>query len=108
MAPEIKNGRKYTEKVDIYSLGIIIQDMFVIVKHNHIHEKLICLVKEMIDENPSQRPTSELALNRLNKILEKVNHDFNAEEILRIEQILKEDEFEFFNIFLDNMIYKFQ
>jgi serine/threonine protein kinase len=28
MAPEVSNSRKYDMKADIYSLGVIIQDLF--------------------------------------------------------------------------------
>jgi serine/threonine protein kinase len=69
-SPEQLNGKEYTSKTDIYSLGIMMIDIFfeyntqmernVIIrdiKNNKLDNiPLVLLIKSMIDKNPNNRP----------------------------------------------------
>ncbi|RIA84271.1 kinase-like domain-containing protein [Glomus cerebriforme] len=96
MAPEILRGKEYTQKSDVYSLGIIINEIISIIPpfndepHDHYLALDICrgnrpeirddtpdFLKELIqkcwDANPENRPTS----TEVYKKLLKLTYNFN-------------------------------
>src|SRR5436190_4756067 len=98
VAPEVLRGNEYTKKSDIYSLGVIINEIISIFPpfYNQPHDFLLALdicrglrpeirektpqpLKELIqkcwDANPDNRPTSE-------QVLEKIkNMNINESEL---------------------------
>jgi serine/threonine protein kinase len=91
MAPEILRGKEYTRASDVYSLGIIINEIATVIPpfcdrpHDYclaidichglrpeIKEDLPKALKELIqkcwDANPKNRPTSEMVLNTIKGI----------------------------------------
>src|SRR5207249_489056 len=87
MAPEILRGNEYTQASDVYSLGIIINEIISIIPpfHNQPHDYYLAIdicrglrpkikddipdfLKELIqkywDANPDNRPTSKEVLNK--------------------------------------------
>ena len=78
MCPEMKNNRIYTDKCDIYSLGITFIDFFTS-KINY-SEKFVKLINKLKEDNPDKRPTSDEILNKniiingMKKFLEKNNY----------------------------------
>jgi len=75
MAPEVKT-KKYDNKVDIYSCGILLYELFTgyiyLDKFNwnnsNISYKLKELILNMVSENPEHRPTANDTLHYFNKI----------------------------------------
>ncbi|RIA88986.1 kinase-like domain-containing protein [Glomus cerebriforme] len=88
MAPEILRGKEYTKKSDIYSLGIIMNEIISIIppfndephdlqlaldicrgKRPKIRDETPEFLKELIqkcwDANPENRPSSEEVLNKI-------------------------------------------
>ena len=106
MAPEILRGKKYTQKSDVYSLGIIMNEIISIippfndVPHDEHLALDICrgrrpkmreetpeLLKELIqqcwDADPENRPTSKEVFGKLDDLrknlekLEELSYDFS-------------------------------
>ena len=87
MAPEVKT-KKYDNKVDIYSCGILLYELFTgyiyLDKFNwnnsNISYKLKELILNMVSENPEHRPTANDTLHYFNKIkfsnYQNLLHDF--------------------------------
>lgn len=73
MAPEVENTH-YTTKIDIYSTGILLYELF----EGKLHKKdslikfywtprvLRILIIKMTDKNPDSRPTAKECLNYFN------------------------------------------
>lgn len=85
-APEILKGHEYTDKADIYSLGITIIEIMtgkrdkkglnLIGGSTHIRmivEALKMLLKSMPSEDPAKRPTAHKVWLRVDKLLEVFN-----------------------------------
>lgn len=84
VAPEIFSQGMYSEASDIYSLGIVCDRLtyhlrkFIILKQGEdceVFRKLLLLdeiVNEMICENPSERPSLEVLLERVYKLLKNL------------------------------------
>ncbi|GES73685.1 kinase-like domain-containing protein [Rhizophagus clarus] len=91
MAPEILRGKEYTQESDVYSLGIVINEItsenspFYNQSHDYylaldicrglrpnIKKDLLDELKELIqkcwDANPNNRPTSEIVFNTIKRI----------------------------------------
>ena len=75
MAPEIKNNEKYTNKIDIYSTGILLYEMFEGKKYNldgnnswfWTPKKIRNIIKDyMICQDPEKRYTALMILKLLN------------------------------------------
>lgn len=78
MAPEIATGH-YDSKIDIYALGVIVQDMFNFDKRenvSNIHQNnLKNLVEKMLDNEPNKRPNCSEIIDFKNEwmIIDKQN-----------------------------------
>ena len=66
IAPEILK-RIYDEKVDIYSLGKVIQHCYEIIE-NSDDKELLNLISLMIKDNPNERPSAQELLNQVKQI----------------------------------------
>jgi len=75
MAPEIRTNN-YNNKVDIYSCGILLLELFTtklyihdwITKYSKLNNHFIKLINEMISISPNTRPSAMVVLSRFNKI----------------------------------------
>src|SRR5581483_3550180 len=106
MAPEILRGKKYIQESDVYSLGIIMNEIISIVPpfNNESHDEHLALdicrgkrpkvreetpefLKKLIqkcwDANPENRPTSEEIHNKLRGY----THGKNREELEKLEKL---------------------
>ena len=104
MAPEISLGLKYNNKVDIYSLGCIVYELFTLDEYyidKVIHEKE-CKInieiydskwQELIDslqkKNPGDRPGVEKIYDRVSKYEDKyqINKDIIDKQILKQDMV---------------------
>ena len=109
MAPEILRGKKYTKESDVYSLGIIMNEIISIVPpfNNEPHDEHLALdicrgkrpkireetpefLKELIqkcwDANPENRPTS----NEIRGELESYSNGKNQNELKKLEELTYE------------------
>ncbi|GES73683.1 kinase-like domain-containing protein [Rhizophagus clarus] len=106
MAPEILRGKEYTQESDVYSLGIVINEIISEIPpfYNRSHDYYLAIdicrglrpnikkdlpdeLKELIqkcwDADPNNRPTSEVVFNTIKRIKcakEALLFDFNESE----------------------------
>ena len=77
-APELLLGRRCTEKIDVYSLGVILWEIAtgcvpqqgcihlpVRAGHRRCSPELIALIKDCLEEDPEMRPTAKQVCQRL-------------------------------------------
>lgn len=115
MAPELSEGKNYDQSIDVYSFGIIMNELFSDVdkmKKNKAKKKVeICpdmpdefkeIVKKCIDSNPSNRPSFETILKDFNSFLandEKVyDYDSRAFDNYKDYLKIKKEQTQFFRI----------
>ena len=75
MAPEIRTNN-YNNKVDIYSCGILLFELFTnklyindwITKYCKLNNHLIKLINEMVSISPNDRPSALMVMSKFNKI----------------------------------------
>jgi len=95
LAPEVENGQ-YTEKSDIYSMGIVFWEICTgkipRIETENVNENnflngisentssdFIQIIRECLDSNPEKRPSAQQILERLEKIAEQNTLDINIE-----------------------------
>lgn len=95
MAPEVKEGKDYSFSADIYSLGLVLYELFE-KKLPHYNEELQVIelpkqfnssnvVLNCINSNPKRRPTASTVVDILNKIIRNI--------LFKVKEFLpKEDE----------------
>ena len=106
MAPEIINGEKYNNKVDIWSLGCIIHELCTlnfcfesnsinelvtkIIKSNHekininiYGDDLQNLINLLLDKDYKKRPTVEEIIKKINKYFTQTFHLFQEDEVVQ-------------------------
>ena len=90
MSPEVKDGKKYNEKADIYSMGLIFYKIYFLEdfrkkewnlksniykltfikkqKPENNNDPIIDFIFSMIEEDPNKRPDVDILLEQINKI----------------------------------------
>jgi alpha-tubulin suppressor-like RCC1 family protein/serine/threonine protein kinase len=87
MAPEVKSGRHYNTKADIYSLGIIIQELFNIsdtsITNTSTFKNIFSKLNQLISKNKSLNTTYSNLFQIYKRMKsEKINSRPNCEQIL--------------------------
>jgi len=83
MAPEVRNGNPYNLSADIYSLGVVLYEIFENKLPDYDREQMMIvirsfnfpsgkLIKPMLNLNPKDRPSAESITKQLNKVLHYV------------------------------------
>jgi serine/threonine protein kinase len=97
MAPEVRYGKAYSLSADIFSLGVVLYEIFENKLPDYDKEQMVIVIRSfnfpsgtlispMLNLNPKQRPSGEMVAKQLNKVLkfviEKAQNAIDLETVM--------------------------